>query len=460
MINKLFAISPIDGRYSKLTRDLADFFSESALIKYRIKVECYYLTYLLNFLDFSELLDTNQKDLINNLYTKLELRDFENIKQIEQITNHDIKAVEYFIKHFLSENKLSEIKELVHFGLTSEDINNIAYNLMLKDSLNEIIYPSLQNILIKLSEMVESYKKIPMLSKTHGQSATPTTLGKELAVFLNRINEQFIELKNIKLMAKLTGATGNYNALNLAYPDKNWIEFSKSFLNTLELNQNIAVTQIEPHDKFAQIFDNIVRINNILIDMNIDIWQYISLNYFKLIKKEEETGSSTMPHKVNPIDFENSEGNLGLSNSLLSFFSSKLTKSRLQRDLSDSTVLRNIGSALAYSLIAYKSCLRGLNKLSVNQYQLQKDLDDNFEVITEGIQTILRSLGINNPYEKMKEISRGNKIDKTELSNYLKSLDLSKDILNKIENLTPSNYIGLSVNICDNVLDKFTNNTL
>ena len=454
MINNLFAISPLDGRYSKSTQDLTIFFSESALMKYRVKVESFYLIYLLDFLDLSELINNDQRNLITNLYSKLQLRDFENIKQIEQITNHDIKAIEYFIKHFLAENKLNDIKEWVHFGLTSEDINNVAYNLMLKDSLNEIFLPQLQNITNKLAEMVNNFKSIAMLARTHGQPASPTTLGKELAVFLNRIYEQFTDLSNIKLTAKLSGATGNYNAWHLSYPHKNWKQFSKDFLSSFDLEQNIAVTQIEPHDRFAKIFDNIIRINNILIDMNTDIWQYISLNYFELIKKEEETGSSTMPHKVNPIDFENSEGNLGLANSLLNFMSNKLTKSRLQRDLSDSTVLRNIGSALAYSLIAYKSCLKGLNKLSVNEDKIEKDLNNNLEIITEGIQTILRANGVSNPYEKMKEISRGSKLDSEKLFKYLQTLNLPDNVLENIENLKPQNYIGLSVEICDDVLEK------
>lgn len=452
MPNNLFALSPLDGRYYNQIKDLSLFFSESALMKYRVKVECLYLVSLLDFLEIPEVINEDQKQAITDLYKNLDLRDFENIKQIEQITNHDLKSVEYFIKHFLAENKIDHIKEWVHFGITSEDINNLAYNLMLKDSLEEVILPFLKNIVYKLAELTNIYKAIPILARTHGQPASPTTLGKELAVFISRLAKQINNLSGIDLYAKFSGATGNYSAWQLSHPEKDWKEFSKNFIESLELKQNIAVTQIEPHDAFAEIFDNLVRINNILIDMNTDIWYYISLNYFKLLKKEDEVGSSTMPHKVNPIDFENSEGNLGLANSLLSFMSNKLTKSRLQRDLSDSTVLRNIGVALGYSLIAYKSCLKGLNKISVNESETKKDLEENVEVITEGVQTVLRSAGVSNPYEKMKELSRGNKLSYKELFIYLESLDLAENTINNLRNLNPENYIGLAVEICDDVL--------
>lgn len=456
MINNLDALSPLDGRYYNQVKDLSGFFSESALIKYRIRVECHYLIFLLDFLEISNLTQ-EQRKIISELWQNLQLKDFENVKQIEQITNHDLKAVEYFIKHFLYQNQIPEIREWVHFALTSEDINNIAYNLMLKDALESVIFPQLKSLFSKLTELTENYKSIPMLARTHGQPATPTTLGKEFAVFLNRLIDQFETLKNIKLKAKLSGATGNYSAMYLAYPEKNWLKFSNDFLCSLDLVQNVATTQIEPHDAFSEIFNCLARVNNILIDMNTDLWYYISLNYFKLLKKDDEVGSSTMPHKVNPIDFENSEGNLGLANSILNFLGDKLLKSRMQRDLSDSTVLRNIGTALGYSLISYKSCLRGLNKIISNQHILTKDLDENIEVITEGIQTILRVEGIENPYEKMKDISRGNKLDYDSLHHYLDSLNLNTSTLEKLKKITPDRYTGIAIAICDEVLSKARN---
>lgn len=450
-MNELEVLSPLDGRYSKQTKELSEYFSEASLIKYRIRVECEYLLSLLDFLELNEI-NEGQKEQIKDFWKTLKLIDYENVKQIEQITNHDLKAVEYFIKHFFKQNNMENIKEWVHFGLTSEDINNIAYNLMLKDSLENIVFPQIKELILKLIDLTEKFKEIPMLSRTHGQPATPTTLGKEFAVYLNRIIEQFKYLESIKLKAKLNGATGNYNAMFFAYPDKDWISFSKNFIESLGLTQNIATTQIESHDTLSEIFNSLSRINNILIDMNTDIWYYISLNYFKLLKKDEEVGSSTMPHKVNPIDFENSEGNLGLSNSILNFLSDKLLKSRMQRDLSDSTVLRNIGVALAYSLIAYKSCLKGLNKIVPNTEILNQDLENNINVITEGIQTVLRVEGIENPYEKMKELSRGNNINYEDLHKYLDTLDISPNIINKLKNIQVNQYTGLANLLCDEVL--------
>ncbi|MFN8578780.1 MAG: adenylosuccinate lyase [Candidatus Sericytochromatia bacterium] len=452
-MNELEALSPLDGRYSKQTKELSNYFSESSLIKYRIRVESEYLLSLLEFLKLNEI-NEEQKTQIKDFWKTLKLIDYENVKQIEQITNHDLKAVEYFIKHFLKQNDMENIKEWVHFGLTSEDINNIAYNLMLKDSLENIVFPQIKELILKLIDLTKKFKEIPMLSRTHGQPATPTTLGKEFAVYLNRIIEQFKSIKNIKLKAKLNGATGNYNAMYFAYPDKDWISFSKNFIESLGLTQNIATTQIESHDTLSEIFNSLSRINNILIDMNTDIWYYISLNYFKLLKKDEEVGSSTMPHKVNPIDFENSEGNLGLSNSILNFLSDKLLKSRMQRDLSDSTVLRNIGVALAYSLIAYKSCLKGLNKIVPNTEILNQDLERNINVITEGIQTVLRVEGIENPYEKMKELSRGNNLTYEDLHKYLDTLDINPNSIKKLKNIQVNQYTGLANLVCDEVLIK------
>lgn len=441
-LTQLFALSPIDGRYNKHTKDLSNYFSEAALIKYRVKVECLYLLALIDFLDIK--VDTDKKLDINNIWSNITDDDLIRIKDIESKTNHDVKSIEYFIKDALRSLKLDNIIEMVHFGLTSEDINNLSYSLMLKDSLLEIIFPSIKNILIKLIEVSEKFAYIPMLARTHGQAASPTTLGKEMAVFLNRLIDQVDSLLNIKLKGKLNGATGNYNAFYVAFPEKDWFEFSNKFVTNLDLEQNILTTQIEPHDRFADIFDLLSRINNILLDMNIDVWQYISLGYFVLEKKADEIGSSTMPHKINPIDFENSEGNLSLANSLLHFMKDKLTKSRLQRDLSDSTVLRNIGSVLGYCLIGYKSIIKGLNKISPNTDKMLDDLNNNIEVLSEGIQTILRAEGFNNSYELLKDLTRGNKIYKEDLELWIGNLDIDNSIKIRLLELSTDKYTGIA----------------
>lgn len=450
--DSLKALSPIDGRYNKQTKDLGDFFSEAALIKYRIRVECLYFIELLDFLHKE--IPQEKKQLIESLWLDLSDNDLSVVKEIEKVTNHDVKAVEYFIKEFLTKNQMESVKEWVHFALTSEDTNNLAYALMLKDSLEKSVLPAIKNINLKLADLTDKNSNIAMLAKTHGQPATPTTLGKEIAVFLNRSLEQTETLVNLKIKGKLNSATGGFNAFYSAFPEQDWFSFSKNFIEKLGLEFNEITTQIEPHDRFAEIFDCISRLNNVLIDINIDIWQYISQGYFVLEKKENEVGSSTMPHKVNPIDFENSEGNLGLANSILHFMKDKLTKSRLQRDLSDSTVLRNIGSTLGYCLIGYKSNLRGLNKIAANKEKIVKDLNENVEVLAEAIQTILRAEGIENPYELLKSLTRGNKLSLDEIHLWINNLDVDNSVKEKLLKLKPETYTGISEQLAKNIVNK------
>ncbi|GIW21247.1 MAG: adenylosuccinate lyase [Candidatus Sericytochromatia bacterium] len=434
--SNLFAISPLDGRYYNQVKELKEYFSEYALIKKRIYVELIYLS------EIVYLIKEKKIDFLE-IYKKISYDDILRVKEIEKITNHDVKSVEYFIKEKLNEKKLNEFREFVHFGLTSEDINNISYALLIKDSLT-LIENYINEIISELKKIVRENYNLPMLARTHGQPATPTTLGKEFAVFINRLNNELDILKNIEIEAKLNGATGNFNAFYFTLPEKDFLSFSKNLINSLGLKANILTTQIEPHDSYSRIFDSLSRINNILIDMCIDIWLYISMNYFTLIKKDNEVGSSTMPHKVNPIDFENAEGNLGLSNSILEFMKNKLTKSRLQRDLSDSTVLRNIGVAFGYSILSYKSIKKGLLKLNPNKDKILKDLNDNPEVITEAIQTLLRLASIENPYEIMKDLTRGNKLTLEEIYSYIDNLNIDEKLKEKIKSLTPFNYIGIA----------------
>ncbi len=426
MSNELTAISPIDGRYHNRVKELSKYFSEYALIKKRIFVELEYLKELGkgDFLDIHE---------------KFDLKEAQKVKDIEKITNHDVKSVEYYIKEKVPE----DVKEYVHFGLTSEDINNLSYSLLINDFINSIYCNKIEQILIKLKVLSVENMSLSMLARTHGQPASPTTLGKELFVFLSRLKNQFEKLKKIKLTAKLNGATGNYNALVLALPNINWVDFSIKFINRLGLEPNLITTQIEPKDTLIELFHNIKRINNILLDLNQDIWLYISLDYFKLKKKDGEVGSSTMPHKVNPIDFENSEGNIKIANSLFNGFES-LQISRMQRDLSDSTMLRNIGVAMAHSIIAYDSTFRGLNKLIANKDKLEDDLNNHPQILTEGIQTILRKYNSKKPYEMLKKLSRGKVISLDIIREFVNTLDIDKKDKETILHLNPKDYIGLA----------------
>ena len=446
MLNSLNNISPIDGRYSKATRELTSYFSESALIKYRVYVEIKYFIQLCH-LQLPELKSITKKNIqdIQSIHTKINDEDIKRIKSIESITNHDVKAVEYFIKEKFETLKLNKFKEFVHFGLTSQDINNTANPLLLMDCLNDFFYPQLKKLMEKLHQISKKWQSISMLAKTHGQPASPTKLGKEINVFKVRIEEQIQQLKKIPHSAKFGGATGNLNAHYVAYPKKNWHKWSKEFLKQLGLQRSHPTTQIEHYDNLASQLDAIKRINIILIDLSRDIWMYISMNYFNQKIKKNEVGSSAMPHKVNPIDFENAEGNLGLANALLSHLSEKLPISRLQRDLSDSTVTRNIGVPISHSMIAYKAIIKGLDKLTVNQDIIRADLNNNWVIISEAIQTILRREGIKNPYEKLKSLTRHNNvIQEKEIRNFIESLDIPDRIKQELKQITPENYTGKS----------------
>jgi adenylosuccinate lyase len=453
-LDSLQAISPLDGRYIGDTAKLQDYFSEGALMKYRVKVEIEYLLALSKLGKIKEIKRYSDKEIkkLRSLYQKFSLQNAERIKEIEKVTNHDVKAVEYFIKERLDSLKLSQNKEFVHFALTSEDVNNLAYTLMLKDGVEQVIVPKLEEILKVLKRLALANSKTSLLALTHGQPATPTTLGKEIAVFYWRVFRNLNHLKMIKLEGKLNGATGNYAAANLAYPQVDWFNFSQRFIKSLGLNPNPLTTQIEPHDCSAAVYDAIARINNIIKDLDQDMWLYISRGIFKLKKKAGEVGSSTMPHKVNPINFENSEGNLGLANSLLRFMSEKLPVSRLQRDLTDSTVIRNQGAALAYTLVAYQNTLKGLEKLEVNQAKIKEELNDHWEVLAEPIQTVLRKVGYDQPYEKLKELTRGEKVTREVMQKFIKSLEIDKKEKEKLLKLTPEKYVGLSAELAKRLI--------
>ena len=442
--NSTNAISPIDGRYSNQTTHLSEFFSEKALIKYRLKVEVEYFIKL-TLTGIGQLKNWNVKNNSNlrDIYKNFDNNDCDQVKTIEKITNHDVKAVEYFLKEKFKSLGYEEYSEFIHFGLTSQDINNTAIPLSFKEYIVNY-YKLLDDFLSKLKNKAEEYKEITMLAKTHGQPASPTRLGKEFEVFIVRIGEQLENLKQIPFSAKFGGATGNFNAHHLAYPETDWKEFAQSFVSDMGLKLSFPTTQIEHYDNLAAIFDNLKRINSILIDFNQDMWLYISMDYFKQKIKKGEIGSSAMPHKVNPIDFENSEGNLGLANSLFNHLSSKLPVSRLQRDLTDSTVLRNIGVPIAHTVIGLNSSIKGLDKIFVNKEKIDEDLENNWIVISEGIQTILRREGYSKPYEALKDLTRNNKkIDKSTFTKFIDSLNVSQEIKNELKEITPYNYTGI-----------------
>ena len=442
--NSTNAISPIDGRYSNQTTHLSEFFSEKALIKYRLKVEVEYFIKL-TLTGIGQLKNWNVKNNSNlrDIYKNFDNNDCDQVKTIEKITNHDVKAVEYFLKEKFKSLGYEEYSEFIHFGLTSQDINNTAIPLSFKEYIVNY-YKLLDDFLSKLKNKAEEYKEITMLAKTHGQPASPTRLGKEFEVFIVRIEEQLENLKQIPFSAKFGGATGNFNAHHLAYPETDWKEFAQSFVSDMGLKLSFPTTQIEHYDNLAAIFDNLKRINSILIDFNQDMWLYISMDYFKQKIKKGEIGSSAMPHKVNPIDFENSEGNLGLANSLFNHLSSKLPVSRLQRDLTDSTVLRNIGVPIAHTVIGLNSSIKGLDKIFVNKEKIDEDLENNWIVISEGIQTILRREGYSKPYEALKDLTRNNKkIDKSTFTKFIDSLNVSQEIKNELKEITPYNYTGI-----------------
>ena len=444
-LSALTAISPVDGRYQNKTDALRPIFSEYGLFRYRVLVEVEWLKKLSKNSSIKEIesFSASSTSLLNNIKDNFSIVDAERIKEIEKTTNHDMKAVEYFIREKIqSDTKLKNISQFIHFACTSEDINNLSYALMLKDVRESILVPKLQQLVSILEKMSADYSSIPMISRTHGQTASPTTLGKEMAVYVHRLNRQNNQLKNIELLGKLNGAVGNFNAHFSAYPDIDWMTLSKEFVEELGLTWNSLTTQIESHDYMAEYFHVLIRSNTILIDLCRDLWGYISLGYFKLKLIKGEVGSSTMPHKINPIDFENSEGNFGFANSLLEHLAMKLPTSRWQRDLTDSTVLRNTGVGIAHSVIALDSCIAGLSKIDVDTEIINQDLENSWEVLTEAIQTVMRCYNIEGAYEKLKEISRGNEINRETLHNFIEKLDIPNDAKSRLKNLTPSNYLG------------------
>ena len=445
-LNNLTAISPIDGRYRKQVNQLSNYFSEFALIKYRVYVEIEYFLFLSDKKFFK--LTPKAKQKLKDIAINFSLESATEIKEIEAITNHDVKAVEYFIKQQLEKIGIDNLKEWVHFGLTSQDINNTAIPLSWKNCMELEYLPSIVNVQQDLHKLASTWKSIPILARTHGQPASPTVLGKEIMVFAERLQNQIQLFSYIPYAAKFGGATGNFNAHHIAFPNKNWVNLGNEFVdNRLGLQRMQFTTQIEHYDNLAAHCDNIKRINTILIDLCRDIWTYISMDYFKQKTKEGEVGSSAMPHKVNPIDFENAEGNLGIANALLEHFSAKLPISRLQRDLTDSTVLRNLGVPVAHTILAIKSLEKGLGKLLLNESKMQDDLDHNWAVVAEAIQTILRRENYPNPYEALKGLTRGkNSIDKTVIHGFIDTLDVSDLIKEELRVITPSNYVGIVAN--------------
>ena len=445
-LTELNAISPIDGRYRSKTISLSPYFSEEALIKYRVLVEVEYFI-ALREADLPQLakIDKSIYDSLRAIYKNFSTEDALWIKETEKTTNHDVKAVEYFIKSKFDSLGLQEYKEFIHFGLTSQDINNTAIPLSTKEAFENVYLPGLVSVIAKLKELAMEWKDVPMLARTHGQPASPTRLGKEILVFVERLEEQMRLLFNVPFAAKFGGATGNYNAHKVAYPNTDWKKFGTDFVeNSLGLHHSFPTTQIEHYDHFAAFFDALKRINTILIDLDRDIWTYVSMDYFKQKIKAGEIGSSAMPHKVNPIDFENSEGNLGIANAIFEHLSAKLPVSRLQRDLTDSTVLRNIGVPMGHTLIAFEATLKGLNKLLLNEDKFAEDLEKNWAVVAEAIQTILRREGYPNPYEALKDLTRTNTvINKEAIHNFIGTLKVSEEVRAELMQITPSNYLGI-----------------
>ena len=446
IFSTLTAISPVDGRYRNKAENLAAYFSEYALIKYRVQVEIEYFITLSEFLPQLRALATGEnKEALRKIYREFSVEDATRIKEIESVTNHDVKAVEYFIKEKFDLLSLQEYKEFIHFGLTSQDINNTSVPLSIKDALNEVYFPGLQEVIDMLKKYAEDWADVPMLAKTHGQPASPTRLGKEVMVFVYRLEQQVKLLKATPVSAKFGGATGNFNAHHVAYPEYDWKAFGNKFVNeVLGLSREEWTTQISNYDNMAAIFDGMKRIDTILIDLCRDFWQYVSMEYFKQKIKAGEVGSSAMPHKVNPIDFENAEGNLGMANAILTHLATKLPISRLQRDLTDSTVLRNVGVPMAHVEIAFKSLTKGLGKLLLNEKALYRDLDNCWAVVAEGIQTILRREGYPKPYEALKALTRTNEgITAESISNFIDTLQVSDAVKAELKAITPHNYTGI-----------------
>ncbi|MEM9102754.1 MAG: adenylosuccinate lyase [Pseudomonadota bacterium] len=453
-LNTLTAISPIDGRYANKCNELRHIFSEYGLIKNRVITEVRWLQALAENNNIQEVapLSAESNQLLENIITQFSVEDATRVKNIEKTTNHDVKAVEYFLKEKVSVNEeLKQISEFIHFACTSEDINNLSYALMLEEARAKVLEPLHSQLIMALKTLAHEHAEQPLLSRTHGQPASPTTVGKEFANVVFRLERQHKQLMNVEIMGKINGAVGNYNAHLSAYPDVDWQSFAQSFVQNLGLAWNAYTTQIEPHDYVAEYFDTLSRFNIILLDFNRDMWGYIANDHFKQKLVEGEIGSSTMPHKVNPIDFENSEGNLGIANALLNHLSTKLPVSRWQRDLSDSTALRAIGVGVAHSIIAYQATLKGLSKLAINVDSINSELENNWEVLAEPVQTVMRRYGIEKPYEKLKTLTRGKRITAADLSAFIDSLSLPDDVKKELKTLTPQNYIGNAVEQTKNI---------
>ena len=444
-LTSLTAVSPIDGRYGAKTEQLRPIFSEHGLIRHRVLVEVRWLQALAGCETIPEVPALSQHGLqiLNQIVEGFSEQDAQRVKNVERTTNHDVKAVEYFLKEKITGNaELETVSEFLHFACTSEDINNLAYALMLREARSQAVLPVMDDVIGAITELAHRYAGVPMLSRTHGQPASPTTLGKEMANFVYRLRRQRQLFIEVPVLGKINGAVGNYNAHMAAYPEVDWPELARSFVHDLGLEWNPYTTQIEPHDYIAELFDALARFNTVLLDFCRDLWSYIAIGYFRQKTVAGEVGSSTMPHKVNPIDFENAEGNLGVANALFSHLAGKLPVSRWQRDLSDSTVLRNLGVGVAHTVIACESCLKGIRKLEANEARLQADLDGNWEVLGEAIQTVMRRHGIEKPYEKLKELTRGKSVDREALAAFLKTLDLPAPVREQLLALTPATYLG------------------
>ena len=451
-LSSLTAVSPVDGRYGDKVSALRTIFSEFGLLKFRVQVEVRWLQKLAACAEIKEVpaFDADANAFLDQIVANFDVNDAQRIKDIEKTTNHDVKAVEYFLKEKVATlPALHAVSEFIHFACTSEDINNLSHALMLQTARQDVVLPYWKQIIDAVKDLAHKYRDIPLLSRTHGQPATPSTIGKELANVAYRMDRQFKQLQNVEILGKINGAVGNYNAHIVAYPEVNWHQFSEEFVTSLGITWNPYTTQIEPHDYIAELFDCVARFNTILIDFDRDIWCYIALNHFKQRTIAGEIGSSTMPHKVNPIDFENSEGNLGLSNAVLQHLASKLPVSRWQRDLTDSTVLRNLGVGLGYALIAYQATMKGVSKLEVNEANLANELDHNWEVLAEPIQTVMRRYGIEKPYEKLKELTRGKRVDAAGMQAFIDSLELPEDEKVRLKAMTPGNYIGRATTMVD-----------
>ncbi|MBO6069873.1 MAG: adenylosuccinate lyase [Succinivibrionaceae bacterium] len=447
-LSSLTAISPIDGRYSSKCDALRDIFSEYGLLKYRVQVEVTWLKKLAACEGIPEVpaLSAEASDFLDGIVKNFSINDAQRIKDIEKTTNHDVKAVEYFLKEQVAKvPELAKISEFIHFSCTSEDINNNSHGLMLLNGRDQVLLPALRQIIEAVKELAHRYRDLPMLSRTHGQPATPTTLGKEMANVCYRLYRQYEQIRDVKILGKINGAVGNYNAHMVAYPNVDWRKFSEEFVTSLGLQWNPYTTQIEPHDYVAELFNAIARFNTILMDFDRDIWGYISIGHFKQKTIAGEIGSSTMPHKVNPIDFENSEGNIGIANALFAHLGQKLPVSRWQRDLTDSTVLRNIGVAFGYSMIAYQSSLKGISKLEANPDNLAEDLDHNWEVLAEPFQTVMRKYAVEKPYEKLKALTRGRRVNAQIMQDFIDTIEIPEDAKAELRKLTPATYIGRAV---------------